>query len=579
MAFDGLTIYALTQELNNKLSQGRLYKIAQPEKDELFLTIKNNSETYRLLISANASLPLVYLTDVNKPAPLTAPGFCMLLRKHINNGRILSVTQPGLERIIDFKIEHLNEMGDLCIKHLIIELMGKHSNIIFIDDNNKIIDSIKRINASVSSVREVLPGGEYFIPNTSDKINPWEADVASFINAISSKPVALSKAIYTSYTGISPIVAEHLCYSCSIDSSICAASQESDGLINVANAFIDMLSFIKNNNIKPIVYYENGKPKEYGVFNLSVLSNLESSQYPSVSSMLENYYSEKSTVNRVHQHSVDLRQIVTGLLEKDYKKLDLQSKQLEDTQKRDTYRIYGELLNTYGYNIPEGATEFEALNYYDNTTITIPLDSQLNARENSVKYFNKYNKLKRTFEAMNIQIASTSQEIEHLESIQTALDIAVDNDDLAQIREELALYGFIKKQTKNGKGKSVSPKVKPMHYTSSDGFDIFVGKNNLQNEEVTFKIANGSDIWFHAKNAPGSHVILKANNLPLNEIPDRTIEEAANLAAHYSKLNNQDRAEIDYIERKHIKKVAGAPIGFVIYHTNYSMMADTKLKL
>ena len=568
MAFDGITVHALTYELKNILSGGRINKIAQTEKDELILTIKGASGQNRLLICANPSLPLVYITSTNKPAPLTAPGFCMLLRKHINNGRIVDVTQPGLERIIDFKIEHLDEMGDLCTKHLIVELMGKHSNIIFLDDNNHIIDSIKRINAGISSVREVLPGREYFIPNTSGKVNPFEADRVSFVSLIGSKAEPSDKAIYGSYTGISPQLANEICYRAGIDPNTPASVLSENELAHLAGIFTNAIDDIRDNNFSYNIIYEHDIPKEFMVVTPSMYEGLTVVPCETASSMLEKYYADKNLVTRIRQRSADLRQVVNTALERNYKKYDLQSKQLKDTDKRDKYRIYGELLNTYGYNIPEGSSSFEALNYYDNTMITIPLDKDLTARENSVKYFAKYNKLKRTYEALSELITQTKDEIEHLESIATSIDIATSYDDLIQIKEELVNFGFIKSHQAGRKDKAEHSKSKPWHYVSSDGFDIFVGRNNIQNEELTFKMASGNDWWFHAKNMPGSHVIVKCDN---KELPDSTYEEAAALAAYYSKGRAQEKVDVDYVQKKHLSKVAGKAPGFVIYHTNYSM--------
>lgn len=566
MAFDGITVHALTHELKNTLLNGRINKIAQTEKDELILTIKGQSGQNRLLICANPSLPLVYITSVNKPAPLTAPGFCMLLRKHINNGRIVDITQPGLERIIDFKIEHLDEMGDLCTKHLVVELMGKHSNIIFLDDNNTIIDSIKRINAGISSVREVLPGREYFIPNTSGKHDPFGADRDSFISLIGSVAAAADKAIYGSYTGISPQLANEICYRAGIGSDTPASALSENELTHLAGTFINTIDDIRNNIFSYNIIYENDVPKEFMVITPSMYEGMTIVPCESASSMLEKYYADKNIVTRIRQRSADLRQVVTTALERNYKKYDLQTKQLKDTEKRDKYRIYGELLNAYGYNIPEGSSSFEALNYYDNTMITIPLDKDLSARENSVRYFAKYNKLKRTYEALSELITQTKDEIEHLESIATSIDIATSYDDLIQIKEELVNFGFIKSHTTGRKAER--SKSKPWHYVSSDGFDIFVGRNNIQNEELTFKMASGNDWWFHAKNMPGSHVIVKCDN---KELPDSTYEEAAALAAYYSKGRAQEKVDVDYVQKKHLSKVAGKAPGFVIYHTNYSM--------
>ncbi len=570
MAFDGVTISALVAEFNDKLLNGRLYKIAQTESDELLLTIKNGKNQYRLLISANASLPLIYLTDKNKPAPLTAPNFCMLLRKHINNGRIISITQPGLERIVDFEIKHLDELGDIKTKHLIIELMGKHSNIIFVNEGT-ILDSIKHVNSIMSSVRQVLPGKEYFIPHTSEKLNPLDVEKEVFFKTVFSKPMPLSKAIYTSFTGISPTIAENICYEGKFDSSMPANVLEHGDQNIVWMYFYQLINKVKNCDFIPTIYEKNGKPEEYGVTILSTYSDCTTTSFESISTLLETYYSKKNLYTRMRQKSVDLRKIVTNALERDNKKYNIQLKQLKDTEKKDKFKEYGDLLTTYGYSIKEGSKEFETVNYYNGKTVKITLDPTISPIENAKKYFNKYSKLKRTSEALETIIVETKNSIDYLESINVAIDMATTEDDLKAINEELVQTGFIKKKHTNKKAKNNS---KPLHFISSDGFDMYVGKNNIQNEHLTFKVATGNDWWFHSKSFPGSHVIVKCNN---QELPDNTFEEAARLAAFYSKGSNQDKVEIDYIQKKHVKKVAGAMPGFVIYHTNYSMIAEPNI--
>lgn len=570
MAFDGVTISALVAEFNDKLLNGRLYKIAQTESDELLLTIKNGKNQYRLLISANASLPLIYLTDKNKPAPLTAPNFCMLLRKHINNGRIISITQPGLERIVDFEIQHLDELGDIKTKHLIIELMGKHSNIIFVNEGT-IWDSIKHVNSIMSSVRQVLPGKEYFIPHTSEKLNPLDVEKEVFFKTVFSKPMPLSKAIYTSFTGISPTIAENICYEGKFDSSMPANVLEHGDQNIVWMYFYQLINKVKNCDFIPTIYEKNGKPEEYGVTILSTYSDCTTTSFESISTLLETYYSKKNLYTRMRQKSVDLRKIVTNALERDNKKYNIQLKQLKDTEKKDKFKEYGDLLTTYGYSIKEGSKEFETVNYYNGKTVKITLDPTISPIENAKKYFNKYSKLKRTSEALETIIVETKNSIDYLESINVAIDMATTEDDLKAINEELVQTGFIKKKHTNKKAKNNS---KPLHFISSDGFDMYVGKNNIQNEHLTFKVATGNDWWFHSKSFPGSHVIVKCNN---HELPDNTFEEAARLAAFYSKGSNQDKVEIDYIQKKHVKKVAGAMPGFVIYHTNYSMIAEPNI--
>lgn len=567
MAFDGLVIAALTDEFSRALTGGRIQKIYQPEADELMITIKNERINYRLLLSASASLPLAYFTENTKANPAAAPNFCMLLRKHLNGGKILSVSQPGLERIIEFEIEHLNEMGDLCEKRLIVELMGKHSNIIFCQPDGTIIDSIKHISLNVSSVREVLPGRNYFIPDTQNKLNPKTVSEAQFKEHIGSRPMPVFKAIYTSLTGLSPLIASELCSRAGIDGDKSANTLPEDDICRLFSAFEALMEDIKTGNFYPNVIFKDGAPAEFSCTKLSVYKGFEEKHFDSISALLEYYYAAKSTLTRIRQKSSDLRRIVTTALERTRKKYELQLKQMKDTEKREKYRIYGELINTYGYELSEGADALYCLNYYTNEDVKIPLDKDLSARENSVRYFDKYNKLKRTYEALCDLTVASKNELEHLESISTALDIALYEEDLAQIKDELTEYGYIKRKGPRGKKQKITSR--PFHYISSDGFHMYVGKNNFQNEELTFDFANGGDWWFHAKGIPGSHVIVKTNG---KELPDLTFEEAARLAAYYSKAREAKKVEIDYIQRKHVKKVNGGAPGFVIYHTNYSMV-------
>ena len=574
MAFDGITIAAVTKELNDTLIGGRLSKIAQPESDELLLTVKTSAGQYRLVLSASDSLPLKYLTDKNKQSPMTAPGFCMLLRKHIQNGRIVSISQPGLERIVNFEIEHLDEMGDLCRKKLIIELMGKHSNIIFCQENGVILDSIKHISGMVSRVREVLPGKTYFIPHTQDKQDPFSAVKESFLSLLSDKPMPLYKAIYTTYTGLSPVIAQQLCYAAGLDGDLPASAYTDHELSELFSAFSQIIEKIKTGAYSPAIVYEKNAPVDYAAVPLTLYedSRHESVSFPSMSPLLEVYYAQKSALTRIRQKSVDLRKIVQTALERNLKKYDLQCTQMRDTHKKEKYRVYGELLNTYGYSAAPGAKSLEVINYYTNEPLVIPLDPTLSAVSNAKRYFDKYQKLKRTYEALSELTVEVKAEIDHLESIATALDMAIKEEDLVEIKEELIQSGYIRRKAGSRQQKKAS---KPLHYYSPEGFHFYVGKNNLQNDNLTFKFASGGDWWFHARGIPGSHVILKADGT--QEIPDTAFEDAARLAAYYSRGRNQDKVEIDYVQKKQVKKPAGAKPGFVVYYTNYSMMMDTDI--
>ncbi|MFQ7978967.1 MAG: NFACT family protein [Faecalimonas umbilicata] len=571
MAFDGITIANIVHELNRNLLDGRINKIAQPETDELLLTIKTPGGQRRLSISASASLPLIYLTEGNKPSPMTAPNFCMLLRKHINNGRITKIWQPKLERIIHFEIEHLDELGDLCKKELIVEIMRKHSNIIFCNEDGTIIDSIKHVSSQMSSVREVLPGRTYFIPDTMEKSDPLSVSFAEFQRVLTEKPMPLSKAVYTSFTGISPVVAEEICYLSGIDSSLTPRELSEDLLTHLYRQFTLYFEEVSAGHFSPAIYYHGAEPKEFSALPLTHFSQYIRKEYDSISRLLEDYYAEKNTLTRIRQKSVDLRRVVQTALERNRKKYDLQAKQLRDTENREKFKVYGELIHTYGYNLEPGAKKLEALNYYTNEMITIPLDSTKTPQENALKYFEKYNKQKRTFEALTSLIEETRDDISYLESVSNALDIALSEDDLTQIKEELIESGYIRRKFTKKKVKITS---KPFHYLSSDGYHIYVGKNNLQNEELTFHFASGNDWWFHAKGIPGSHVIVKTNG---EELPDRTFEEAGKLAAYYSKNRGSEKIEIDYIEKKHVKKPKGGKPGFVVYYTNYSLMIDSDI--
>lgn len=574
MAFDGVTISSIVQELNEKILDGRIYKIAQPEKDELLLTIKAGGGQYRLVLSADASLPLIYLTGENKKSPMTAPNFCMLLRKHLQNGRIVRISQPGLERVIQFDIEHLDEMGDLCSKTLAMELMGKHSNIIFYDEEKKILDSIKHISGMVSSVREVLPGRTYFIPKTENKTDIISNSIITgeFETAITSKAMPVYKSIYNSYVGISPVLAQEICYRADVDADFPANALEQSQLSALWSVFEKFTADIKNKDFSPcIVYDEQGTPMEFGVLPFEIYKENEKKYYDSISEVLCQYYAQKSAKTRIRQKSYDLHRIVSTALERNVKKYDLQCRQLRDTEKREKYRLYGEMLHTYGYSVKPQDKSVTVVNYYTNEELQIPLDPDLTAMENAAKYFEKYGKLKRTYEALTEFVKETKAEIDHLESVMNALDIAEKEEDLTQIKEELIQSGYIRYKGNRKKEKVTS---RPFHFVSSDGFDIYVGRNNLQNDEITFQLAQGNDWWFHAKGMPGSHVVVKSVG---KEIPDRTFEEAGRLAAHFSKGRQQDKVEVDYVEKKHVKKPGGSKPGFVVYYTNYSLVIDTDI--
>ena len=575
MAFDGITTAALAHEFSTRLTGGYINKVIQPEQDEILLQIKNSGSQCFLLLSANAGLPLAYITDQKKNAPVTAYNFCMVLRKYLTGGRILAVTQPGLERCIRFRISHRNEMGDLAEKILIIEIMGKHSNIILCSEDLTIVDSIKHIPPSVSSVREVMPGRTYFLPDTMHKLDILTLSEDEWSAKINESSGPAAKWLNTAFTGVSPLMASELCARAGIE------EKQAVGELNAAQkeALFEQVRrigrIVKDADFRPAVYKDGSRLLDYSVVPLTLYRDAEITPYDSISSLIENYYREKADATRIRQKSTDLRQIVKTAYDRSAKKYAIRLNQQKKTEDREKYRLYGELLTAYAHEVPAGADKAVLPNYYENNTpVTIPLDPLLTANENANRFFARYSKLKRTAEALETQLAESKNEVDHLESIQVALSIAETEGDLKEIRDELVQYGYIRRHSGNKNNKKEKIKSAPLHFLSRDGFHIYVGKNNTQNEYLAHQFANGNDWWFHAKDMPGSHVVVKTEG---KELPDGTFEDAARLAAHYSKGASLGKVEIDYLPVKELRKVKGAAPGFVIYHTNYSMVAEADI--
>ena len=578
MAFDGFVLAAVREQLKSTIVGGTVSKIAMPEKDELLITIRNNSNNYRLLISAGASLPLIYLSEENKISPLSAPAFCMLLRKYLSSSKIINVSQIGFDRIILIEFEHFNELGDVSKKTLVFELMGKYSNIIFLNENGIIIDSIKRVPLSVSSLREVLPGRVYKFPVELNKVQPDSVDTAQFVSILKSTSTEVYKAIYSNVAGISPLIAQELCYRSGVpfdDNTELLSDSDIESIYFHLNHFVKKCT---DNKFNPTIVYRNDIPIEFAAFSLKQYCSPEytESSFISISMLLEEYYSTKEFQTRITQKTSDIRKTVVMLLERATKKYDLQRKQIKDCETKDKYKVYGDLLNTYGYSLKGGDKSFSCENYYDdNKTIDIPLDPNKTGIENAKKYYDKYSKLRRTEIALDAELRKTEKTIDHLSCILQSINNSVSDHDINQILAELYDYGYISDKHHI---KRQTIKSEPIHIISSDGYDIYIGKNNYQNEEVTFKIASSNDLWFHAKKVPGSHVIVKCNR-SVEDIPDRVFKEAASLAAYYSQNRDNPKVEVDYTVRRNLKKTPGGPPGYVIYNTNYSMIVKPAMKL
>ena len=570
MALDGLVIHCIVNELNKKLLGGKIDKVYQPENDEVVLHIRNNKENFKLVLSCSASNPRVYLANnYKKENPINAPMFCMLFRKYIQGGNIVDISQIGFERIIKISVESFDELKEKTTKDIIIEIMGRHSNIILTHSlDNKIIDSAKRIPPSVSRVRQILPGQTYVLPPKQDKLNPIdEVSLNLFVDTLTSFNGPIFKAIYSKFLGVSPVIAKEICFRANIDENTLIDEISSNDISKVYKEFHNLFKFINNNIYNPSMIIDESIDKvlDFSCINLSQFSNLSIINDDSISKILENYYATKDIKDRIHQRSSDLRKSISIKLDRLYNKLNKQEKELIESENAEIYKIKGELITSYIYMIEKGMESVEVANFYDPEykNITISLNPNFTPSENAQKYFKKYNKMKTAKKEITSQIEITKEEINYLENIILSIENCENLAELMDIREELSKVGYLR--AKNNIKKETKLTTKPHEFISSNGFKILVGKNNKQNDNLTLKIASNEDIWMHTKNIPGSHVIIKTEG---KEVPDETIFEGAMLAAFFSKSKMSSQVPVDYTKKKNVKKPNGSKPGMVIYETN-----------
>lgn len=580
MSLDGIVLNNVCTELKETLSDCRIGKVYQPEKDEIHLTIRSHGENLRLLLSASSNNPRVYFTDFQKENPQNPPMFCMLLRKHIQGGRITDIEQLSLERILKISIESMDELGDMTTKELIVEIMGKHSNIILVDKNTeKIIDSIKRIPLSISSVRQILPGLEYKSPPSQGKANPVDIEKNDFLSLIDQGEDNVSyKFLYQNFIGLSPLVAREICFRANIDSSLKVKELSDESKDTLFEQFKIVYSSVKNSEFSPTIIKDES---DYDIVAFSSIAlkqfgSLPKMHFESISKLLDYYYLTRDKIDRIKQKSNDLRKSISIKLQRAQNKLAKQKREILAASKRDKFKIYGELITANIYRLEKGQEEVELDNYYseDNEKIKVTLDKNLEPSENAQKYFKRYNKLKTAHKVVSKELVKTEDEVSYLENILLALETSTEVEELDEIRDELTKEGYFRRSVSKRK-KQVKTASKPHHYKSSDGFDIYVGKNNKQNDYLTLKFASKEDIWLHTKIIPGSHVIIKSDGA---EVPEETILEAAHLAGFYSKGKMSSNVPIDYTERKNVRKPNGAKPGMVIYETNSTVYITPSVK-
>lgn len=537
MAFDGLFTKAMTNELSQNLAGGRINKIHQPSSNEILMVIRANGKNQRLLISAHSSFARIQLTNEPIENPNEAPMFCMLLRKHLEGFFIEEILQPDLERIVLLKVRGRNEIGDLTSKHLIVEIMGKHSNIFLVDaDRNMILDCIKHVSPAMNSFRTLLPGQPYIAPPTQEKENPFLAS-STDLEKLNFSHENISKELVKRFAGISPFFAKN---------------------IKSSAFFVDYLQKLKQSDYCPSIMSSSDKESFY---IWPIIDNAdEIKPFHSLSEMLDRFYFGKAERDRVKQQSQDLAKLLQNEKEKNEKKIWKLEETLVEAEKAELFKIYGELLTANLYNLKRGLETAEVINYYDEnqTMISIELDPRKTPNENAQYYFMKYQKAKKSVEFVLEQIDLAHKEIAYLDNVLHQIQTASPSD-LGEIRTELEEQHYLRVRHAKKK-KSISGKPVLDKFESSDGTEILVGRNNVQNEFLTMKLAGRNQLWFHTKDIPGSHVVIR------NESPtDETILEAAELAAYFSKARGSSNVPVDFTLVKNVKKPSGAKPGFVTY--------------
>ncbi|MFE8699015.1 NFACT family protein [Cytobacillus sp. FJAT-54145] len=567
MSFDGLFTRAMTKELSLELKGGRINKIHQPFKNEIVLVIRANGKNHKLLLSAHPSYARVQLTNEQYENPSEPPMFCMLLRKHLEGFILENVHQIELDRMIVIDVKGRNEIGDISYKQLIIEIMGRHSNIILVDKaRNIILDSIKHVSYAVNTHRAIMPGQEYKLPPSQDKFNPLQVDENEILKRLDFNAGKLDKQLVGQFAGISPLFAREVIHRAGMANRI-----------SVPKAFLALLDPIKKHHYTPTISTNENKESFY-LIELEHLGSA-SRNFNSLSEMLDRFYFGKAERDRVKQQGNDLERFIINEKEKNVKKIEKLYATLSEAEKADKYQLFGELLTANLYAVSRGMTEVEVINYYDEegTMVTIPLNPQKSPSDNAQIYFTKYQKAKNAITIVNEQIKKAEEEVLYFDSLLQQVE-AASTRDIEEIRLELIEEGYLRERQKRNNKKIQNVKPNLERYVSSDGTEILVGKNNKQNDYLTNKVAARDEIWLHTKDIPGSHVVIRSK-----EPEEATILEAAKLAAYFSKARNSSSVPVDFTQVRHVKKPSGAKPGFVIYENQQTVYVtpdeDTVLAL
>jgi predicted ribosome quality control (RQC) complex YloA/Tae2 family protein len=559
MALDGLVLHAIVHELQACVG-GRINKIHQPTNNDVVLQIRAQGQNMKLLLSANPTYPRVHLTQQQFMNPVEAPMFCMLLRKHFEGGIIEAVEQVGMERMIRMQVRHRDELGDLSTKMVVVEIMGRHSNMILIDPaTDAIIDGIHHVTPTISSYRIVMPGSKYVSPPEQDKLNPLDVDSSAFQTAFEEAYAAgePEQRIVAAFSGLSPLIAKEIVYRGRMKAGI----HNGEALLpSLWQAFEEIMQAARQHQYDPVIVEQTESGKLF--FAMTPLTHIDgpATSYSSAGACLEQFYGDKAERDTVKQRVADLLRFLQNEKNKNVKKLEKLQETVAESKDADTYRILGELLTASLHTIKKGDKELETVNYYDEeqAIIRITLDPMLTPSDNAQRYFKKYTKMKNSTAVVEEQIEQTHQEIAYLGSLLQQLSVA-SLQDIEEIRDELMEQGYIRDRNKKQRKKK-QDKPALACYISSDGVPIYVGKNNTQNEYLTNRLAGSLDTWLHTKDIPGSHVVIRGDTYT-----DETLLEAAQLAAYFSQAKHSSQVPVDYTLIKHVHKPNGAKPGFVIY--------------
>jgi len=549
MAFDGFVTKAVVDECNSLLKTGRISKIYQSTDSDILMQIRANGENRRLLISANLSFPRIHLTDQQWENPLEPPMFCMLLRKHCEGAIIEKISQVGMERIIHVDMRIRDELGDFKLRRLVVEIMGRHSNILLIDpEKNMILDGIHHVTPGVSRHRIVLPGRTYVAPPEQNKKNPLLVNKEEFIHSLDFNRGKIDKQLVEQYTGLSPLLAREIVYRAGLG-----------GRDPLWSSFEQIMEQVRTGDYHPQIV----KGNEKNVFSIVDLTHVsgEKVTFSTISECIDRFYSGKAERDAVRQKALDLIRFTTNEIEKNKNKIQKLEAERTAALEADHYRLYGELLTAYMHQLKKGDAVAVVQNYYEEESqlVEIPMDPAKSPSENAQQYYKKYNKARNSLEFIEQQIGLANEEIDYFETIAQQLESA-SLSDLEEIREELVEGGYLRLRGRKNLKKKKNAKPVLDRYVSSEGIELLVGKNNTQNEYLTNRLAASTDTWLHTKDIPGSHVVIRAK-----EFGEETLREAASLAAYFSKARGSNQIPVDYTLVKHVRKPAGAKPGFVIY--------------